>query len=158
MSDLAVRQRTEPAPPQEGCCKWCGDDLPADRYRNKEYCDSTCRAEFSLWKKRAASEASNGAANPLRSAEAKPLTQRDRILYELRQAGDGGVRSDVFFRLNMPRAGARIYELRREGFEIESETAGQFVRYTLVAEPGSPAPSSTAVSPTSPFSPENDFA
>lgn len=60
------------------------------------------------------------------------MTQRDRILYELRQAGEAGVRSDTFFRLSMPRAAARIQELRDSGHDITSEREGKFCRYTLV--------------------------
>jgi len=49
----------------------------------------------------------------------------------LRDAGKRGVRSDEFYKAYMPRAGARIHELRSEGHEITSEQEKQFVRYRL---------------------------
>ena len=57
------------------------------------------------------------------------MTQRERVLYELDQAGEAGVRSDTFLELHIPRAAARILELKAEGHEITSTREGQFVRY-----------------------------
>jgi hypothetical protein len=59
------------------------------------------------------------------------MTQRECVYSMLKTAGSKGVRSDEFFKAYMPRAGARIYELRAEGHEITSEPERQFVRYTL---------------------------
>jgi len=64
------------------------------------------------------------------------MTQRSRVLQMLRTAGEKGVRSDEFYKAYMPRAGARIHELRSEGHEITSEQERQFVRYRLVGMGG----------------------
>jgi len=61
----------------------------------------------------------------------KPLTQRDRVLYLLREAGSAGVRSDVFLAHGMPRAAARIGELEAMGYEITHTREGKYTRYTL---------------------------
>lgn len=60
------------------------------------------------------------------------MTQRARVLRMLQEAGPKGVRSDAFYAAYLPRAGARIHELRSEGYEITSEPERQFVRYKLV--------------------------
>lgn len=135
-------------------CKWVrpGEQphpLPPHKRRDAEYCDSTCRAEATV-ARRAGREDGQEA---LRSA-GKPLTQRDRVLFELRNAGEGGVRSDVFLRLAIPRAAARVKELRDEGYEIESVHDNQYVRYILRREPGR----LVGVASTSPYSAENEFA
>ena len=59
------------------------------------------------------------------------MTQRERIHSMLKAAGSSGIRSDEFFNAYMPRAAARIQELRDSGVEITSEREGKFVRYTL---------------------------
>jgi hypothetical protein len=64
------------------------------------------------------------------------VTQRDRILHELREAGSAGVRGDVFLRLSMPRYAARILELRAAGYEIGSETDDGMARYKLISDKG----------------------
>lgn len=64
------------------------------------------------------------------------MTQRERILSMLKQAGREGVRSDAFYAAFLPRAGARIWELRQEGYEITSEREKQFVRYRLKVSAG----------------------
>lgn len=60
-------------------------------------------------------------------------TQKGRVLAMLRTHGKYGVRSDRFLEVGIPRAAARILELRGEGHEISSEREKQFVRYRLVS-------------------------
>lgn len=60
------------------------------------------------------------------------MTQRETVLRMLKRAGSEGVRSDAFFEAHLPRAAARILELKDEGYEISSEREGKFVRYALV--------------------------
>jgi hypothetical protein len=59
------------------------------------------------------------------------MTQRQKVLQMLRAAGSKGVRSDEFFAAYLPRAGARIHELKAEGYEITSEPEKQYRRYRL---------------------------
>lgn len=59
------------------------------------------------------------------------MTQRERILSMLRAAGSEGVRSDEFIKSYMPRAAARVQELKDSGYEISSEREGKFCRYVL---------------------------
>lgn len=73
------------------------------------------------------------------------VTQKARVLQMLKAAGSDGVRSDAFIREYMPRAAARVQELKDEGVEITSEREGKYVRWTLVgssaesdARPGTP--------------------
>lgn len=49
----------------------------------------------------------------------------------LKTAGSKGIRSDAFFEAHLPRAAARIKELRDEGHNIISEKEGKFCRYRL---------------------------
>lgn len=60
------------------------------------------------------------------------LTQKDTVLRVLSDSGAGGVRSDQFLAMGIPRAAARVLELRNEGYEISSTREKQFTRYTLV--------------------------
>lgn len=105
-------------------CKHCGDPLSEGKRPHAESCDSTCRARNS--------------EQALKSAR-KPLTQRDRVLFALRDAGAHGLRSDVFLKLAIPRYAARIWELKRDGYKITSEPEQQFCRYTLVGSSASPS-------------------
>lgn len=65
------------------------------------------------------------------------MTQRDQVLTVLRDAGQPGVCANVFLRMFIPRAGARIHELRRDGWLIDSWVcrehthAGNTARYRL---------------------------
>jgi hypothetical protein len=59
------------------------------------------------------------------------MTQKERILNSLKAAGGLGVRSDVYIRDFMPRAAARVQELREEGWDISSEPDGKYVVWTL---------------------------
>lgn len=70
------------------------------------------------------------------------LTQKQRVHYMLRDAGSYGVRSDLFLSVGIPRAAARVKELREEGLQITSEREEQFVRYILTAgvRTGVPSP------------------
>jgi hypothetical protein len=65
------------------------------------------------------------------------MSQKDRVLEMLRQAGTRGVHSFEFYEARLPRAAARILELRAEGHKIAAvrelfrgESNG--VRYRLV--------------------------
>lgn len=100
-------------------CEHCGTEL-VGRRQGARFCDSTCRARKS--------------EQALRSAR-KPLTQRDRILFELREAGERGVHSEVFYRLHMPRFAARILELKEAGHNITSVPEGNGARYRLHPAP-----------------------
>lgn len=59
-------------------------------------------------------------------------SQKDKVLALLKAAGSFGVRSDTYLAEHIPRAAARVRELREEGYEITSEREKQFVRYVLV--------------------------
>lgn len=59
-------------------------------------------------------------------------TQKEKVLGMLKAAGNFGVRSDTYIKEYMPRAAARIKELREEGYEITSEREGKYTRWTLV--------------------------
>jgi hypothetical protein len=59
------------------------------------------------------------------------MTQRETVLKMLQNAGPKGVLSKTFIAQFMPRAAARIQELRDEGVEITSEREGKYVRWTL---------------------------
>jgi len=63
-------------------------------------------------------------------------TQKETVLNMLKAAGNFGVRSDTYLAEYIPRAAARVKELREEGYEITSEREQQFVRYTLQAPRG----------------------
>lgn len=59
------------------------------------------------------------------------MTQRERILRMLEEAGPKGVRSDECIKDFMPRAAARVQELKDEGYAISSEREGKYTRWTL---------------------------
>lgn len=59
------------------------------------------------------------------------MTQKQKVLAMLKAAGSFGVRSDAYIRDFMPRAAARIKELRDEGYNITSEREGKYTRWTL---------------------------
>lgn len=63
-------------------------------------------------------------------------SQKERVLAMLRTYGKYGVRSDRFLEVGIPRAAARILELRNEGHEISGERDKQFVRYYLANSAG----------------------
>lgn len=60
-------------------------------------------------------------------------SQKLRILALLQSAGEEGISSLWFIQNYLPRAAARIRELREEGWDIRSEriTGLQYCRYTL---------------------------
>ena len=65
--------------------------------------------------------------------ETKPgATQVERVLQILRVAGEYGVLSSRFLELHLPRAAARVRELKDAGWEISSEREGGFCRYVLI--------------------------
>jgi len=68
------------------------------------------------------------------------VTQRETVLAMLRHAGSRGVTGVEFFAANLPRAAARVCELRDRGQEIRSVpyttgTGVRTVRYVLVPPP-----------------------
>jgi len=65
-------------------------------------------------------------------------TQRAEILRLLRDAGPAGVsRAELIFERRMTQCGARVDELKRQGFVIVSELreVERYVRYVLTSEP-----------------------
>jgi hypothetical protein len=79
------------------------------------------------------------------------VTQRERILYELREAGERGVRGDTFLNLSIPRYSARVLELRKAGYDIRSQDDNGMARYRLVGVGGAKT-SALGDSPSSPAS------
>lgn len=59
------------------------------------------------------------------------MTQKERILAMLKAHGSDGVGSDLFIKNFMPRAAARVQELKEQGYAISSEREGKYVRWTL---------------------------
>ena len=57
------------------------------------------------------------------------MTQRQRVLKMLQDAGPKGVSSKTFIESYLPRAAARIQELKDEGVPITTEREGKYVRY-----------------------------
>lgn len=117
-------------------CEHCGAELVGKR-QDARHCDSTCRA-------RASEQTLKGAQ--------KPLTQRDRILFELGNAGERGVHSEVFYRLRMPRFPARILELKAAGHNITSVPEGNGARYVLHPSPRSSSEEQRSSNPQAPGS------
>lgn len=71
------------------------------------------------------------------------MTQRDIVLKALRDAGDRGVHSFEFLELQIPRAAARVLELRENGHTITSTRErlngdAEGVRYRLIEQPSVP--------------------
>jgi len=64
------------------------------------------------------------------------LTQKQTVLAMLKAAGKFGVRSDTYIRDYMPRAAARIQEVKDEGYNITSEREGKYTRWTLQEQRG----------------------
>jgi hypothetical protein len=65
-------------------------------------------------------------------------TQRQEILELLRTAGPVGVsRAEFIFERHITQCGARVDELKREGYQIVSELrdSEKYVRYILLGEP-----------------------
>lgn len=67
------------------------------------------------------------------------MTQRDIVLKALRDAGDRGVHSFEFLELQIPRAAARVLELRENGHTITSTRErlngdAEGVRYRLIEQ------------------------
>ena len=73
------------------------------------------------------------------------MTQQEKVIAMLEQAGADGVTSNQFYAACLPRFSARIHELRNKGLDIRKEPIenGHF-RYTLHREPtGQGAPGET---------------
>lgn len=67
-------------------------------------------------------------------------SQRSEILELLRAAkmrGEGVRRADLIFQYRFTQCGSRVFELEKEGFEIEhrQEPGQRYVTYFLVSEP-----------------------
>jgi hypothetical protein len=64
-------------------------------------------------------------------------TQNETVLAILRERGDDGVSAiELDRRFGIYRAGARIFDLRREGYLIHTKTEhGKTAHYTLLASP-----------------------
>lgn len=60
------------------------------------------------------------------------MTQKATVRRWLEEAGDNGILSKTFIASYMPRAAARIQELKDEGVQISSEREGKYTRYRLV--------------------------
>lgn len=58
-------------------------------------------------------------------------TQEEKILWMLFCAGRKGVCSRTFYEEYLPRAGARIHELKKKGYNITSTPDGKYVTYVL---------------------------
>lgn len=65
-----------------------------------------------------------------------PVSQKLRILALLQSAGEEGISSRWFIQNYLPRAAARVQELKEARWEITSEREGGFCRYTLVGDGG----------------------
>ncbi len=64
------------------------------------------------------------------------MTQRQRVLALLERKGSMGVGTGTFLAEYLPSYPKRIFELRREGYEISSERLrASSWRYTLLAKP-----------------------
>lgn len=118
-------------------CKRCVRPFEAKR-PHALFCSDRCRVNY--WEE-------NGTDPEQEAGQrvARPLTQKDRVYFALRDAGESGVRSDVFFKLHMPRAAARILELRAEGHQIEATREGKYTRYTLVGSSADTTPGGVTV-------------
>lgn len=65
-------------------------------------------------------------------------TQRSEVLRLLREAGPAGVsRAELIFERRITQCGARVDELKQQGFEVVSELreGERYVRYVLKGEP-----------------------
>jgi hypothetical protein len=67
------------------------------------------------------------------------MTQRQRVLKMLTDAGPKGVSSRTFIGSYLPRAAARIQELKDEGVPITTEREGKYVRYFVGVGAGCPS-------------------
>lgn len=60
--------------------------------------------------------------------------QKREVLSMLREAGSRGVLSKSLYERFLGRGAARIYDLKQDGFKIESVREGKYARYTLEEE------------------------
>lgn len=69
-------------------------------------------------------------------------TQRETVLAILRERGDDGVSAiELDRKFGIYRAGARVFELRQEGYVIHTKTEhGKTAHYTLLESPVGAAP------------------
>jgi hypothetical protein len=78
-----------------------------------------------------------------RGAPAFANDQRSFVLRKLQEAGERGVsRATFIFEHRVTQCGARIDELKRQGYRIESElrSGDRYVTYVLRGEPAEPKP------------------
>jgi hypothetical protein len=73
------------------------------------------------------------------------MTQNEKVLAMLRQAGRNGICSREFFACGMPRGAARIRDLRDQGVGIESVREGKYTRYRLAGVGVVPGPGQAVV-------------
>lgn len=66
------------------------------------------------------------------------MTQKERILKLLEDAGKGGITGTELYEAYLPRAAARIHELKAEGHRITPSPENGTVRYVLERGTGSP--------------------
>lgn len=97
-------------------------------------------------------EGRTSSARSFRDDVAKQRSQCTRILALLRERGSVGCTNLELYGNFLPRHGARIYELRRLGYQIERrrESAGIF-RFILLSEPTSAKPLPARESPSEKF-------
>ena len=80
-------------------------------------------------------------ASPRHEKEGRPAfadTQRQEVLGMLRAAGPEGIsRATLIFEKHITQCGARVDELKRQGYVIDSESrqGEKYVRYVLKSEP-----------------------
>jgi hypothetical protein len=67
------------------------------------------------------------------------MTQRERVLEALRQAGENGLHSFWGYQNYIPRLGAIIFDLKKMGYEIKSlhNKKDSGCTYWLISEPES---------------------
>lgn len=61
-------------------------------------------------------------------------SQKEKVLWMLFCAGRKGVSSKTFYQEFLPRASARIYDLREDGYTIIAKPDGKYKRYILLDE------------------------
>jgi hypothetical protein len=98
----------------------------------------------------------NLSADSIEEKHEKQRSQRDRILALLRVSGLAGVTNRELNKVGY-RYGARLWELKKEGYDIRTESLGDgLYKFTLLNGPFPPKPqpageSSTGTQPTLPL-------
>lgn len=73
-------------------------------------------------------------------SDRRPMSQKEKVLYDLKEAGLLGVCAEHWYRGAIPNSRNRIGELRREGHHIASAPCGDdhgpgYARYVLLHGP-----------------------